>query len=404
MIGFEHSELRSLYDELMDLVAQKKPNLAPDIFKVPVSDYTDRERWEREVEMLRTTPMMLALSLELPEPGSYWATTRLGVPLLLVRQKSGDVRMFINACRHRGAKVVEDGQGKQPRFTCIYHAWTFGLDGRLLALPENESFGNVDRDCYGLTELAVEEYAGLIFGILTPGIPLDLDGYLGPQMKDMLPKFGLERFRVVNRMDVHAANWKLAFEGYIETYHFASLHAKSFGSFVIPGVIKHEPLHINGQIVSPVLGIDKHCDPASVDDLKQFVQAGFTLFPSTFFTCASNAASAAFSNDDPIGGAVPVDYMFINQILPGDSPETSVTISRTVVSVDFKGTPMEKYILNWSENTHKVVLEEDCPVVNSIQKTLHSGAQQSFTFGRNEKAIHHFHRELRRSLGDEPLD
>lgn len=64
MIGFEQSEMRALYDELVELVAQKSPTLAPDIFKVPVSEYTDPDRWEREVQLLRTTPMMLALSQE----------------------------------------------------------------------------------------------------------------------------------------------------------------------------------------------------------------------------------------------------------------------------------------------------------------------------------------------------
>lgn len=400
MIGFEHSELRSRYDALITLIGQKSPTLAPDIFKVPVSDYTDRDRWEREVQLLRTTPMILALSQELPEPGSYWSMTRLGVPMLLVRQKSGEVRLFINACRHRGAKVVEEGQGKQPRFTCIYHAWTYGLDGRLLALPENDIFGNVDKACYGLTELAVEERFGLIWGMLTPDLPLDLDDFLGAEMASLLAKCGLERFRVVNLLEVPAANWKLAFEGYCETYHFTSLHAKSFGSFVIPNVLKFEPLQKHYEVVSPVLGIEEQCDPSSIDDLKRYVQVGFTVFPTTFFTFASDTA---FSDERQAAGAKPVERIFINQILPGESPDKSVTISRTVVSADFRGTRMEEEILNWSNITHGTVQEEDYPVVSSIQETLHSGAQEYFTFGRNEMVIHHFHRELRRALGDKPL-
>lgn len=399
MIGFEHAELRSRYDALIDLVEKKSPTLAPDIFKVPVSDYTDRDRWEREVKLLRTTPMMLALSQELPEPGSYWAMTRLGVPTLLVRQKSGEVRMFINACSHRGAKVVEDGQGKQPRFTCVYHAWTFGADGQLLTLPGKDIFGDVDKSCYGLTELPVEERYGLIFGILTPGMPLDLDDFLGPELASRLPKFGFERFRVVNRKEVPAANWKLAFDGYVETYHFPSVHAKSFGGFVIPNVLKFERLGKHTELVSPVLGIQEICDPSSIDDLKRYVQPGITLFPSTFFTCASDVIFAG----DAVDGAIPLERMFMNQILPGDSPDKSVTISRTVVSGEFRGTPMEEDIVTWSVNTHNVILEEDCPVVNTIQETLHSGAREYFTFGRNEIALQHFHRELRQSLGDEPL-
>ena len=400
MIGFEHSELRSRYDALIDLVAQKSPTLAPDIFKVPVSEYTDRERWEREVEVLRTTPMVLALPSEVPEPGSYWALTRLGVPMLLVRQKSGEVRLFINACRHRGAKVVEEGQGKKPRFTCVYHAWTYGQDGRLVGLSDNAIFGDIDKSEYGLTELAVEERYGLIWAILTPGLPLDLDAFLGPEISSLLPKFGFERFQVVNRKEVPAANWKLAYEGYIETYHFPSLHAQSFGSFVIPGVIKVDSRGIHGEIVSPVLGIQDQCDPSSIDDLKRYVQSGVTIFPSTFYTCAS---TNAFAGEEERNEA-PLERMFMNQILPGDSPGESVTISRTVVSGEFVGTPMEQEVREWADLTHQVVIDEDCPIVNSIQETVYSGAQEYFTFGRNESHIHHFHRELHKALGDEPLD
>jgi hypothetical protein len=399
MIGFDHAELRSYYEGLMELLARKEPTLAPDILEVPVTEYTDRDRWEREVNLLRTTPMMLALSSELPEPGSYWAMRRLGVPMILTRLKSGEVRLFINACRHRGAQVVEDGKGKQPRFTCIYHAWTYGLDGKLLALPENRIFGDVDKSCLGLTELAVEERAGLIWGMLTPGTPLGLDEYLGPQMADLLAKCRLDRFKVVNQIELPAANWKLAFEGYCESYHFISLHAKSFGSFVIPNVLQFDSFNSHTRFVTPVLGIEQNCDPSSINDLKRYVQLAFTLFPTTFFAFASDAAFAG----EREAGVEPVERIFINQVLPGDSPETSITISRTVVSTDFIGTPIEHETRHWSMMTHKTVREEDYPVVQSTQETLLSGAQDHFTVGRNEIAIHHLHHTLREALGDEPL-
>lgn len=399
MIGFEHAELRSQYDAIMELLARKEPTLAPDILKVPVTDYTDRDRWEREVKLLRNSPMMLALSNELPGPGTYWAMTRIGVPLLLTRLKTGEVKLFINACRHRGAKVVEEGQGKQPRFTCIYHAWTYGLDGKLLALPENRIFGEVDKSCYGLTELAVEERAGLIWGMLTPDVPLGLDAYLGQEMTDLLAKCRLDRFKIVNQIELPAANWKLAFEGYCESYHFISLHAQSFGSFVIPNVLKFDRLHNHTQFLTPVLGIEEHCDPSSSDDLRRYVQLAFTCFPTTFFAFASDAA---FTGEREVG-VEPVERIFINQVLPGETPETSVTISRTVVSADFVGKPIEEETRHWSMMTHKTVREEDYPVVQSTQETLLSGAQKYLTVGRNEIAIHHLHQRLREALGDQPL-
>lgn len=395
MIGFEQAELRSYYNELIDLLARKEPTLAPEIMKIPVSDYTDRGQWEREVEFFRTTPMMLALSGEISEPGSYWAFTRVGVPLILTRQKSGEVKLMINACRHRGAKVVEEGKGNQPRFTCIYHAWTYGLDGRLLALPENRIFGEVDKQEYGLAELAVEERDGLIWGMLTPGRPLNLDEYLRPEMSALLAKCGLGRFKVVNQIDLPAANWKLAMEGYLESYHFISLHAKSFGSFVYPNILSLHKIGPHTRNLTAALGIEK-CDPSSTADLKRYVQLGVVLHPSTFFAFASDTAFSGVGE----AGVEPVERIFINQVLPGDGPGTSITISRTVVSADFEGTPMEEEIRNWSKMTHQTVRDEDYPVVQSTQETLFSGAQQYLTAGRNELGIQILHKELHKALAE----
>lgn len=398
MSGFEHAELRGYYDELMGLLAEKAPTLAPDIFKIPLTDYTDPDRWSREVDMFRTTPMILAFSTEL-EPGSYWAMTRVGIPVILTRLKSGEVRLFINACRHRGARVIEDGKGRQPRMTCIYHAWTYGLDGSLLALPENRIFGDVDKSCYGLTQLAVEERHGIIWGILTPGKPLDLDAHLGPEMSDLLAKSRLDRFQVVNQIALPAANWKLTLEGYFETYHFASLHAKSFGSFVYPNILSFAHFGRHTRFLTPALGIEK-CDPSSTAELKRYVQLAFTCSPSSFFAFASDTAFSQARE----AGSEPVERLFINQVLPGDSPGTSITISRTMVSGDFIGTAIEAETRNWSTTTHQVVKDEDYPVVQSAQGTLGSGAQDHFTFGRNEIAIHHLHSTIRNVLGDDPLE
>lgn len=183
MKDLEHSGLKSYYDDIMELVAQKEPPPTSDAVRAPVPECIDRDEWEREVDPYRMVPTLLAFSSEV-SPGSYWATTHVGVPVILTRLKSGDVRLMINACRHRGAMVVSEGQGKLPRFTCIYHAWTFGLDGKLLGVADRHLFGDVDRDCYGLTQLAVEERGGLIWGMLKPGLSLDLDTFFGIKIND----------------------------------------------------------------------------------------------------------------------------------------------------------------------------------------------------------------------------
>lgn len=376
MIGFGHEELHTWYDRLIELIGRGEPTLAPGTLKIPVTDYTARDRWEREVELHRTTPMILAFINELSELGSYWAISRVGVSVILVRSTSGEVRLFLNAVPKRGGKIVEDGKGDLARLTA---------DER-----------GVDLD--DLTELAVEERAGLIWGILTPGVSLAVDAFLGPTMSDILMKSGLARFRVIDQIELPAANWKLAFEGYLETYHFKSLHAKSFGSFVIPNILQFNPVEPHGYWLTPAMGIET-CDPSSRDDLKRYVQLAFNVFPTTFFAFASDTA---FSGAREAGGE-PIERLFVNQVLPGDTPDTSITISRTMISADFIGTAIEDETRNWAMMTHQTVRDEDYPVVDTSQATLRSGAQEHLTFGRNEIVIHHFHQSLRKALGDEPL-
>lgn len=388
MSDYNLEEMQSMYTDIMELVRLKQPTLAPDVMRVPVSEYTDQERWEREVELFRTTPMIIAYSCELREPGSYWAMTRVGVPLLLTRLKNGEVRMFINACRHRGAKVAPDGQGSAARLTCLYHAWTYGLDGKLLSIAERNLFGEVDKDCLGLTPLAVEERAGVIWGVLTPGRELDLDEFLGPEMDNLIRKSRLDRMHLVHRMELPAANWKLAIEGYYETYHFKSLHANSFGTFVYPNIMKFDAYGPHSRFLTPALGIEQ-CDASSLTDLKRFVQIIYTVFPSVEFAFASDTAFTKTGSGQEV-----VQRLFANHVLPGDSAGESITISRTFVNEDVKGTDREAETLNWAEMTHQTVRDEDYPVVQSIQHTLKSGAQEFFTFGRNEIAIHHLHDTL----------
>src|SRR3546814_14967777 len=71
---------------------------------MPVSYYSDEDRWNREIEFIfKKKPIILALSCELADPNSYKAVKRIGLPILLTRDGDGKVRGFINACRHRGA-------------------------------------------------------------------------------------------------------------------------------------------------------------------------------------------------------------------------------------------------------------------------------------------------------------
>ena len=147
---------------------------------MPVDAYAGEERYRAEVDRIfKHLPLALALSLELPEPGSYRALTVLEVPVLLVRGEDRKVRAFLNVCRHRGAKLCPDGADQTRVFACPYHAWTYDHEGALVGRYAAETFGEVDDAALGLTELACAERSGLIWAMLTPREDFDIDDWLG---------------------------------------------------------------------------------------------------------------------------------------------------------------------------------------------------------------------------------
>ena len=91
-------------------------DLADQIGRVPASHYYDEERWELEMrQVFKRLPLMLAASCELPEAGDYKALTAAGLPILISRGKDGEVRAFVNMCRHRGSVIMPEGRGNTHR-------------------------------------------------------------------------------------------------------------------------------------------------------------------------------------------------------------------------------------------------------------------------------------------------
>lgn len=111
---------------------------APRVASRPSSIYTDEALFAREKEQLfRRAPLLLAASCELRNPGDCKVMDVVGVPLLIVRGQDGVVRTFLNACTHRGARLMREC-GRAARLTCPYHAWSFRLDGSLLGVAARD--------------------------------------------------------------------------------------------------------------------------------------------------------------------------------------------------------------------------------------------------------------------------
>lgn len=215
--------------ELLDLMARGTTHQEENVVLMDTRCYLDEERFKAEkFGVFRQSPLIVAMSCELRQPGDFKLHEDTDVPLLITRDSSGEVHVFLNSCRHRGVKVTDEPCGHASRFTCPYHAWSYGTDGALLALPGQEVFGDVDKRTLGLVEFPSEERGGLIFTVLTPGASLDLDGFLAGGA-DHLFGWHFDRTKLVAESPLETrANWKLALDTFTENYHFHVLHAQDF--------------------------------------------------------------------------------------------------------------------------------------------------------------------------------
>ena len=165
-----------------------------------------------------------------PNKGDYFLY-KVGVEqIIVIRENKDSVRAFFNVCRHRGSTLCSEQSGNVPRLICPYHAWTFGLDGRLLAarlMPDDFNKGE-----NGLHACHVRVLHGLIFINLSEDEPDDFDATFG-DMAPILEYHGLADARIAYAGSYPTdANWKLVVENFFECYHcvpshpeFCSIHA-----------------------------------------------------------------------------------------------------------------------------------------------------------------------------------
>lgn len=165
---------------------------------------------------------------ELPQPG-YWKEYRIfDQSFLLVRGRDGVVRGFVNACRHRGNRLCA-GKGRDARFTCPYHNWSYGLDGALLAVARPDFDGTLEdfvgrKQDLGLAAVPVECFGGFVFLNPDPAAA-PLRQWLG-ECADLLEPYRLEEFTPVG-LDVREAldcNWKVVMDAFQEGYHIQGVH------------------------------------------------------------------------------------------------------------------------------------------------------------------------------------
>jgi phenylpropionate dioxygenase-like ring-hydroxylating dioxygenase large terminal subunit len=354
------------------------------VYRNEVADYTCRKQFAREREIFfRRGPLFVGLSCLLPQSGDYMTHDYAGVPILLVRHPDGKLRVFLNVCRHRGARVADgSGQGVK-RFLCPYHAWTYATDGRLIARPDDRSFAEIDQASCALRELPVVEKHGMIYVSPTPGTKIDVDAMLSGAERDMaayeLDAYHHYETRVLQRK----INWKVVVDTFLETYHLQFLHRKTVDPILYSNTATFDAFGRNLRMIAARRTIGElRARPEAEWNLIPYTAIIYVMFPNAIFIMQGDHVETWHVFPD--GDSTDHSIMYISLY----TPEKAETDSAR---------------LHWDRNMALLlatVEHEDFPLSEGIQRGFYSGAQDAILFGRNEPSLQHFHKSVKAALAE----
>jgi phenylpropionate dioxygenase-like ring-hydroxylating dioxygenase large terminal subunit len=373
----EHASQVRLIRTALEAIDRGEPPLEEHFTRNRADAYTSHERAAREREILfKGHPIVVGFSSEIPNPGDFLSEDLAPVPIMIVRAKDGGLRAFANICRHRGSRLVNECGSGAERFVCPYHAWTYDLDGRLIAIPDEIGFEGLDHSTRGLVALPVAERHGLIFVHPTPGAPLDAGQTLDGLDAD-IASYGIGRFiHAESRAVTRRMNWKLASDTFWEAYHIRVLHAANVAPLFVRNLALFDPFGRNHRLVGVRKSIEKlRAMPEDKWDILPHATILMNIFPNTVLVMQT-------------------DHAEVYRIFPDHDHPNHCT---TVVSV-LAPEPSPK----WTKTLDLLlgVVEQDFAIGEGIQRNFESGAIRETVYGRYEGALEHFHRSIREALAE----
>ena len=208
-----------------------------------------------------------------------------GRSVLLTRDADRQIHAFLNVCRHRGTRLVDAEAGCAKRFSCPYHAWTYGSNGALLAAPHFETgFPDSDKAKLGLTRLPVLEKFGFVWVIAAPDSKANIADYFAGLGAE-LDALAIDDMVIAEQTNERRkANWKILIEGGIEAYHFKIAHRSTIGPYFEDNLSTYRCFgpHIRSVLArNTVAGLADA--PRDTWRLRDHANLLYTLFPTSTF-------------------------------------------------------------------------------------------------------------------------
>ncbi|MDB2582032.1 aromatic ring-hydroxylating dioxygenase subunit alpha [Gammaproteobacteria bacterium] len=360
-------------DRIFTHIDNGTTDLGDTIWKEPVENYYSLERFNAEIALLRKLPIPYCPSAALPQNGSYIARNSSKTPLLVVRGEDGEVRAFINACRHRGMQVANGSGCKKKAFVCPYHAWTYSLEGKLKRIPGEDGFPDLNKDDHGLVEVSAIEKGGIVY--------VQQDGQIDINSLEQCLNYFTDDQEMFQQGEVtDKANWKLLTETLLEGYHIKSLHRDTFYPYGLDNINLVETFGPNSRVIFPFKRIEKLRDlQPNERKIKGTVTAVYHLFPNASVSLLSKHSNLTIMEPIAPNQVKLVTYLMTN-------PETKGS------TANLEDARRDALFVNESGQ------DEDREAARAIQETVTAPANTHLTFGYFEKAIVNFHSHLSKHL------
>jgi choline monooxygenase len=324
----------------------------------PGAVYCSQERLTREIEKIFMREWLLVGRVEeVEKPGDYF-TQRVGdEPIVVVREKDGNVQTFANVCRHRGVQVAWNA-GNTKYFSCPYHGWVYDTSGKLVSAQHLEKARNFRREQCGLPRIRTELWEGFIFVNFDAGAEPLMDTLERYDFPRVYSPYRMGRLRLANKFSMNIpCNWKFLNENLTDIYHIAVLHAGTFGP--------HQPLEgyryqvfdggYHGRFVGGTL-----------------VPEGKSLFgPMPWLP--PELHSGGFSSHLPpnVAWFPRFDYVSINTNWPLTA-DTSLSITYQLFPAEHFAQPDFRAKARQYEDFYKAFMEEDTDMIMALQKGMKS--------------------------------